>query len=237
MQGAGASLDAETPIVICFGDGTATPLSLTTTGLFVNGSAVAPVPILRSTAEGPPDTEVADSILSGNTLTESGSSATCPVLYRGDGTARPATVNGKAAFYSSGSDWSGLFPTGWRSVWTGTQWKTEYKSASFVWFESTSDDDVATPDLATFDAPTEGTGTPDFALTELIEPSVPVAIGQECRVGDSAVGGRWFKAWSVSPVVWQEITPGYLNNTTTGETQKVTISGTATNEVLNIADA
>ncbi len=238
MQGAGATLDAETPIVICFGDGTATPLSLTTTGLFVNGSAVAPGPIIRSTAEGPPDNEVAESILSGNTLTESGASGTCPALYLGDGASRPATVNGKKAYYSEGSgDWSGLFPTGWRSSWTGTQWKTEYRSASFAWFEATSDDDVSTPDLATFDAPTEGTGTPDFTLTESIAPSTPVAIGQECRVGDSPETGRWFKAWSVSPVVWQEITPGYLKNTTTGETQVVTISGTATNEILNIADA
>jgi len=40
MQGDGTTLDEETPTVICFGDGTETPLSLTTTGLFVNGVAV-----------------------------------------------------------------------------------------------------------------------------------------------------------------------------------------------------
>jgi hypothetical protein len=39
MQGAGSTLHASVPIVVCFGDGTETPLSLTTTGLFIGGSA------------------------------------------------------------------------------------------------------------------------------------------------------------------------------------------------------
>jgi len=38
MQGNGTTLDAVTPVTMCFGDGTETPVSMTTTGLYIGGS-------------------------------------------------------------------------------------------------------------------------------------------------------------------------------------------------------
>ncbi len=79
-------------------------------------------------------------------------------------------------------------------------------------------------DEATFDIITAGAA-----------PLTPLYIGQQCRYGNASPF-RWFLAATITPIVWEEITAGHLVNTTTGDPQKLTISGTATNEVINISN-
>ena len=65
---------------------------------------------------------------------------------------------------------------------------------------------------------------------------VPVILGRLCILGD--VGGpyRTFHAVQLSPVIWLETTPGVVTNTTRAVAQKLTTTGIATNEIIQIAD-
>jgi hypothetical protein len=65
---------------------------------------------------------------------------------------------------------------------------------------------------------------------------VASALGQPCIVGDSPGPFRIFMAVHKHPSIWQETTPGHLVNTTTGDTQKLVVSGAADSEILTITD-
>jgi hypothetical protein len=68
-------------------------------------------------------------------------------------------------------------------------------------------------------------------------PSIaPVILGRLCIVGDTGGPYRTFLAVQLSPVIWLETTPGVVTNTTRSVAQKLTTTGTATNEVIQIAD-
>ena len=64
----------------------------------------------------------------------------------------------------------------------------------------------------------------------------PVILGRLCILGDAGGAYRTFHAVQLSPVIWLETTPGVVTNTTRSVAQKLTTTGTATNEVIQIAD-
>jgi hypothetical protein len=66
--------------------------------------------------------------------------------------------------------------------------------------------------------------------------TVADGLGQRCYVGDRPGPFRSFEATHIDPTIWQEITAGHLINTTTGDTQKIVISGAADSEILTITD-
>ena len=64
----------------------------------------------------------------------------------------------------------------------------------------------------------------------------PAILGRLCILGDAGGAYRTFHAVQLSPVIWLETTPGVVTNTTRSVAQKLTTTGTATNEVIQIAD-
>ena len=72
-------------------------------------------------------------------------------------------------------------------------------------------------------------GPPDASVA-------PVILGRLCILGDAGGAYRTFHAVQLSPVIWLETTPGVVTNTTRSVAQKLTTTGTATNEVIQIAD-
>ena len=72
-------------------------------------------------------------------------------------------------------------------------------------------------------------GPPDASVA-------PVILGRLCILGDAGGAYRTFHAVQLSPIIWLETTPGVVTNTTRSVVQKLTTTGTATNEIIQIAD-
>ena len=72
-------------------------------------------------------------------------------------------------------------------------------------------------------------GPPDAGVT-------PMILGRLCILGNAGGPYRTFHAVQLSPAIWLETTPGVVTNTTRSVAQKLTTTGTATNEVIQIAD-
>jgi hypothetical protein len=72
-------------------------------------------------------------------------------------------------------------------------------------------------------------GPPDAGVT-------PMILGRLCILGNAGGPYRTFHAVQLSPAIWLETTPGVVTNTTRAVAQKLTTTGIATNEIIQIAD-
>jgi hypothetical protein len=136
-------------------------------------------------------------------------------------------VNGKSRFASEPG--STEFEAQWEIA-PSAQWVV---SGPFG-IEWTSDEDVATPDLVNEWTPAH----PSLAeITIELLPSLPgITAGRHAYMGTEAPY-RIFEAVEIDEetgTVWQEITPGVIWNATQSKNQRLTISGTAGNEIINI---
>lgn len=136
----------------------------------------------------PPENGVLSAIEPLNTLTEAGSATTCTTLHD------VGIIGGKTWWRPAGF----VGDDGWQVAWYGNRFFCTYGDGTLQYMAQSVPEDVPTPDLATWNAPTIGTGTPDFSLTSATEGTPAERLGQDAIVNEEV----FHKCVRLSPVKW-----------------------------------